>query len=997
MLKHLLYFSLLILLTFKGYAQQTFPTNGVVDKREGYFAFTNATVFTDYQTKIEGATLIIRNGLIEAVGKGLNVPKGATEINVNGKFIYPSLIDLYSDYGMPEVKRGQGNFFGGRTEQFESEKKGAYNWNQAIKAEINAEEVFAVNDATAKDLRKAGFGTVLTHHPDGLVRGTGALLTLHNGKANEVIIQGKSSAHFSLNKGSSTQSYPSSPMGFMALIRQTYLDAEWYQRQTDKKEHNISLESFNKMKGLPAIFESQNKIYALRVDKIGEEFGTQYIIKGNGDEYQLINEVKATNASLIIPVNFPEAYDVADPLDAQLVSLADMKHWELAATNPAAIAKAGIPFALTASGLKNKGDFIKNIQKAIEYGLSETEALKALTFTPAQLIKNDKVGSLKKGALANFLVTSTNLFDKENIMFENWIQGNRYVLQEMNQADIRGIYDMTIGSQSGYKLTIGGKTESPVYTLEKASDSLKVNPKVVRMGDLLTITTKLGKKGSDAGDTRLSGWMQGKNLKGTGETFDAKTINWIATYSAAAPPDTSKKDNKPAEKPVLGKVIYPFVAFGNEQKPVQENVLFRNATVWTNEKEGIVKETDVLVQNGKIAQIGKGLAQGNAKVIDATGKHLTSGIIDEHSHIALFSINEGAQSSTAEVRMQDVVDSEDIDIYRQLSGGTIAAQLLHGSANAVGGQSALIKFKWGEAPEKLLIPNADGFIKFALGENVKRGNSGNQFTERYPQTRMGVEQVYEDVFTRAKEYKDTRLAQGANFRRDLDLEAILEILEKKRFITCHSYIQSEINMLMKLADRYGFKVNTFTHILEGYKVADKMAKHGVGGSSFADWWAYKMEVKDAIPQNPALMHNQGVVVAINSDDAEMARRLNQEAAKSVKYANMSEEDAWKMVTLNPAKLLHLDSRMGSVKVGKDADLVLWSDNPLSIYAIAQKTMVDGTIYFDMEKEKEKQEAVKQERNRLIQKMIAAKDGGASTKKPAMRIPRHNHCDTMDEE
>jgi imidazolonepropionase-like amidohydrolase len=977
------------------FAQETFPTNGVKDEREKYYAFSNATIFVDYQTKIENATLIIKNGLIEAIGANLPIPKGLTAIDLKGKIIYPSFIDLYASYGMPEVKRPQGFSFFGR-EQFESDKKGPYAWNQALKPEMNAEEVFSVDDKSAKEMRNLGFGSVLTHHPDGLVRGSGALLTLHTGKAQEVILNGRASAHFSLDKGSSTQAYPFSPMGFIALIRQTYMDADWYARSTDKKEMNLSLEAFNKIKGLPSIFESRNKLYTIRLDKIGEEFGIQYIIKGTGDEYQRINEIKATNAALIIPINYPDAYDVSDPLDAKLVSLDEMKHWELAPTNPAVLANNGVNFALTTNGLKSKNDFLKNIQKAIEYGLSETAALKALTFTPAQLIKAEsKVGSLKKGMVANFIISAKNIFDKENVIHENWIQGNRYIINPMITNDLRGVYDLTLGNQGGYKLTISGKMEAPTYNLEKASDSLKISPKVSVSDKLLSMSFKLAKKGQEAttGDTRLSGWLSGKNLKGSGENPDGQPFMWSANYLMPPPPDTAKvAPKKDAPKPSVGKVIYPFMAFGNEELPKAENILLKNATVWTNEKEGILKETDVLVQNGKIAQIGKNLNGGGAKTIDANGKHLTTGIIDEHSHIALFSIND-LKTNSGQVRMMDVIDSEDIDMYRQLAGGTTSAQLLHGSANPIGGQSAIIKFKWGEAPDKLLLPNIN-FIKFALGENVKQSSAGNP-TSRYPQTRMGVEQVYEDVFTRAQEYIKARNAKSPNFRKDLEMEVIAEILEKKRFITCHSYVQSEINMLMKLAERFNFRVNTFTHILEGYKVADIMAKHGVGASSFADWWAYKMEVQDAIPQSPALMTQQGVITAINSDDAEMARRLNQEAAKSVKYGGMSEEEAWKMVTLNPAKLLHLDDRMGSVKVGKDADLVLWSDNPLSIYAVVEKSMVDGTVYFDREQDGQKQLALQKERARLIQKMIEAKSGGAPAQRPVFKRQRHFHCDDME--
>ncbi|MGB2171281.1 MAG: amidohydrolase, partial [Flavobacteriaceae bacterium] len=389
--------------------------------------------------------------------------------------------------------------------------------------------------------------------------------------------------------------------------------------------------------------------------------------------------------------------------------------------------------------------------------------------------------------------------------------------------------------------------------------------------------------------------------------------------------------------------------------------------------------------------------------IDATGKHLTSGIVDEHSHIGASSINEAGQNSSAEVSIEDVIDPDDINLYRNLSGGVTTLQILHGSANPIGGRSAIIKPRWGQTAEKLLYQNADPFIKFALGENVKQSNWASY--SRFPQTRMGVEQVFVDYFQRAKEYQKKwaayktlskkNSAKHSAPRFDLEMETLVEILEGKRFISCHSYVQSEINMLMKVAERFGVTINTFTHILEGYKVADKMKAHGVGGSTFSDWWAYKFEVNDAIPYNGAIMHNEGVTVAFNSDDSEMSRRLNQEAAKAVKYGGVSEEEAWKFVTLNPAKLLHIDDKVGSIKVGKVADLVLWSTHPMSIYTIAEKTMIDGIVYYDFKRTEQQLEKIQQERNQLIQQMIKAKNGGASTQKAPKKQAREFHCETLD--
>ena len=428
--------------------------------------------------------------------------------------------------------------------------------------------------------------------------------------------------------------------------------------------------------------------------------------------------------------------------------------------------------------------------------------------------------------------------------------------------------------------------------------------------------------------------------------------------------------------------------------------------MWTNETDSILNGYDVYISDGKIVRIAKNidvLPLANVKVIDATGKHLTPGIIDEHSHIALtWGVNEGTQASSAEVRMGDVINPDDINIYRQLAGGVTTSQLLHGSANPIGGQSVLIKLRWGLNADDMKFANADGFIKFALGENVKQSWIPDYANMRFPQTRMGVEQVYNDYFTRAKEYNKN----WNNFnnsteknkiapRKDIELDCVAEILNKKKFITCHSYVQSEINMLMHVADSFNFKVNTFTHILEGYKVADKMKKHNTNASTFADWWAYKNEVMDAIPYNAAILTNMGVITAINSDDAEMARRLNQEAAKTIKYGNISEVEALKMVTLNPAKMLHIDNEVGSIKVGKSGDLVLWNNNPLSVYAKPELTLIDGITYFDKTENQKLIEEVKLERARIIALLLDAKKSGAKTSKYSSKTQRNYHCNTLN--
>jgi imidazolonepropionase-like amidohydrolase len=948
-------------------AQETYPKNDIAFSKNDCYAFINATLVKDAQTTLPNATLVIRKGKIVQAGPGA-APADAVVIDCKGKYIYPSFIDAYSDYGVPAPQRAQGGPNFGGPSQMLSNTRGAYGWNAAIKAEADAAKMFQVNEARAKELRSNGFGVVNSHIPDGIVRGSGAVVSLANVKENLALLKEKATAHYSLSKGTSTQDYPNSMMGSIALLRQTYLDAQWYKTKPAKEGTNLSLQAFNDLQGLPQFFESNDKWTDLRGQKIAKEFGANYIILSGTNGYQRMNDLKATGASFILPLNFPAAMDVEDPNDARFVAVGDMKHWEMAPGNPAAFETAGINFALTQYGLRDASAFMSNLRKAIQNGLSEAKALEALTKTPAALLgMSQTLGSLEAGKLANFIITSGPVFSEKTVFYQNWVQGIPYILKDEGWKDNRATYNLTFGGET-MQLEVNGDIAKPTARLlgkDTLKADLKLNDKLVTLGFAL--------KKDSSRTTRLGGVNMGDSWSGTGQLANGQWVKWTATKVKDFVPKADSAKKEIAKKVDMSKVPYPFSGYGNANMPTANNYLIKNATVWTSDKQGKLLNTDVLVQNGKITAVGKNLSASGATVIDATGKHVTAGIIDEHSHIAgTGSINECSQSVTAEVRMADIVNPDDINIYRQLSGGVTASHLLHGSCNTIGGQTQLIKLRWGRNAEEMKFAGWDGFIKFALGENVKR--SGSQQNNRYPDTRMGVEQLLEDAFTRARDYE--KLPAGK--RKDLELEALLEILNKKRFITCHSYVQSEITALLRVAEKFGFTVNTFTHILEGYKVADKMKLHGAAASTFSDWWAYKMEVIDAIPQNPYLMQQQGVNVAINSDDAEMARRLNQEAAKSVKYAGMNEEEALKMVTINPATMLHVGDKTGSITVGKDADLVIWSNHPLSIYAMAEKTLVDGIVYFDREKDNQMHDAITKEKNRLTQKMIGAKKGGERT-------------------
>jgi len=422
-------------------------------------------------------------------------------------------------------------------------------------------------------------------------------------------------------------------------------------------------------------------------------------------------------------------------------------------------------------------------------------------------------------------------------------------------------------------------------------------------------------------------------------------------------------------------------------------VVIENATILTV-SHGTIERGSILIKDGKIAEVGPSVkAPKDATVIDGKGKFVMPGIIDCHSHIAIEgSVNEGSVSVSSIANIAEVLDSEDIDIYRDLAGGVTTANVLHGSANAIGGQTVVIKLRWGQPAAKLPFEGALPGIKFALGENPKRSNfSVPGQPKRYPATRMGVEETIRSAFTEARDYKNAwdaynkKVAAGEKGllppRRDLRLEPLVEVLEGKRYVHSHCYREDEILMLLRVAKEFGFKVRTFQHVLEGYKVADELATAGVGASTFSDWWAYKVEAYEAIPYNAALMTKRGVVVSINSDDAEEATHLNQEAAKSVKYGGLTRDEALKLVTLNPAIQLGIDKRVGSIDVGKDADLVIYNHDPLSAYAVVQQTIVDGRVLFDRNKDIAGRAALEKEKKDLMEKAKKAEKKPEPGQKP----------------
>lgn len=969
-----------------GFAQVGYWPNDTKGKDRSVYAVKNITLYQDYKTKVENAVLVFQEGKVVASGKA-NIPKNAVVIDGKGAYVYPSFIDPYASIGVEKAKRSEYN--PGSTYLPTDATSAAY--NDAVKADTRAVTTFTNQGKDFQDYLNQGFGSVLSFNEDGIVRGSAVLIALGEGISSEKVIKEDAGLMLSFSKGSSRQAYPSSLVGSAALLRQLYLDADWYGKGGHTENKNTNLEAFNNYRKLPTIIETSEKWDVLRADAIGDEAATQFVFVGSGNEYQRAKEMKATNGTFIIPLEYPKPYKSQDLMNVDDLDVADLKHWELAPYNAVYLAKEKVPFSLTMFKLKDKNTFLDKLRDLNKKGLSKEEILQSLTEKPAQILQVSSLGNLNKGSLANFIIVSDDLFVKESVIYENWVSGKQNIISRIPETDVRGDYQVQLNNQT-YDLKIKGKITKPEAEITQNDKKGKV--KIAVADYRMALEVKLPNDSLQNYRVVLP-LTDYQNRTANATDKDGRTVPFSIRYVKAFEPEAKKEEKNKTDEP--GKIWYPFAAFGAENLPVQQDYVIKNATVWTNGAQGIVKNTDVKVSKGKIVQVGSGITAGDAKVIDGSNLHLTSGIIDEHTHIGLTrGVNESGSNNSAEVRMSDAIDPDDVNFYRQLAGGVTAAQQLHGSANPIGGQASMVKFKWGEDPKNLMFPGAKPYIKFALGENVKQSNWGNN-PNRFPQSRGGVEQAFDFWFTRALEYEKDK-STNKNYRKDLRLETMLEVLKSNRFITCHSYVQSEINMLMDVADRFDFRVQTFTHILEGYKVADKMKEHGANASTFSDWWAYKEEVREAIPYNAALLLQAGVNVAINSDDAEMARRLNQEAGKAVKYGNVPQEDAWKMVTLNPAKMLQIDHKVGSIEPGKDADLVLWTDNPLSIYATVNKTFVDGILYFDAAEQQNKDRKVKGEKNRIIQKMLFSEDAGKDNTQSAEKKQRVlYHCDTLEGE
>lgn len=1117
-------------------------------------ALTNATVHPKPGEVLHRATVVVRDGRITDVlpadpgpdgvantddDVAPRLPMGPRVYDYSGLHLYAAFVEPYLELDTPKPLASDPG----------------KHWNDAVTPQRSALDGLANLEAQANALRKLGFASAAISPKGGIFRGRSAVVSLAkpfddaNAAAAKPPVY-RENAYQSVSFDNDGAGYPGSQMGAIALIRQTLSDADWQQsgraHELFKEPTNCLdfLSTFTKDTGhqtvstsLFYLFDCGNELETLRALKVAKEFGRAPFILGSGTEYKRLAPIAVAmgeshsglsyaKPGILLPLNFPAAPDVSSPGKVEQVDLRELMAWEQAPTNPRRFAAEKIPFSLTTHRLRNRNDFMGNLRRAIAHGLTEDQALAALTTAPAEILNlADELGQVAAGYHANLLVADGPIFGKNSDgkhskIRDLWIDGQRHELSPPPGPDLEGSWKATIeladgragsglviiSSENAITIKVGDKSTkaervsitptSISYTFDHAaltsgdeakifaasallsrdatgavtsfagvgmdhegkrftlaatrepknpvlgtwrvseadgqtkdpaakdqldftitSDSLtlrfafdKKDPLTIKADDVvidgttITFTHPLDKLGMEGKSTdRIV--LEGDALVGESKLPDGSKH----TYKASRKPKHTKPDDEPTDPAFITKDVpqtlgLPFGPYAMDAQPEQIDALFKNATVWTNTGEPL-QNAFVAIKEGKIIFVGsekelgdwfqKGVKLRQPWVdIDCTGKHITAGIIDAHSHTGISAgVNEAGRAISSEVRIGDVTNPDDLSWYRQLAGGVTSVLSLHGSANAIGGQSQTNKIRWGAAhPDDMHFEGAKPGIKFALGENPTQMNGAGRNRNRYPITRMGVEMIIRDRFTQAKEYAAGKARSGdlkpvvsekavgidptvetyPIVRRDLQLEALAEILAGERLIHCHSYRQDEILMLTQVARDFHFKIGTFQHILEGYKVADYVRDYSGGPSGFSDWWAYKIEVQDAIPGGPVLMHEVGNTVSYNSDSDELARRLNVEAAKAIKYSNgrIKPSEALKFVTLNPAKQLMVNDRVGTIEVGKDADLAVWSGDPLSTFTKCERTFVDGREYFSLEQDAKHREKIATERSRIIQKLLA---------------------------
>ncbi|MBK8911241.1 MAG: amidohydrolase family protein [Chlorobi bacterium] len=872
------------------------------------FVIRNARIVQGPGRVIERGAVLIRDGVIAAVGTSIPIPFDAEIIEGDSMTVYAGFIDGMSNAGVAKPKE--------EPKYDRVPRPGdPPNARAGIQPERDVRDLLSSTDPLLDSLRRAGFTVAQTVPRGQMLPGTGAIISLGGDQPSGMVIRGNS-ALFAQFVPAENDVYPATTFAIMAKWRNLFTNAKQRHAQGEtygKNPNGIERPAWDATTAAffpvvdgqqPVLFRVEDPLEVRRALHLQRDLGFRLMLAGLKEGWDVEEVLKSSNLPLFLSLDFPEppaekeddTTAAADSLAAARppnteasigtsigTSIAPLHRTERPGdvraeqqmlktkqassratfyANAGRLHRAGVKFGFSTLG-SSAGKLRQNVRTAIQHGLPEDAALAALTTEPARMLGLERsLGTVEQGKIANLVVTKGSWFAKESTVRYVFVDGRKYE----------------------YK---------PPKEKKQEKDQ--------------------GKEKNDS-----------------------------ATQLANAP---------------IGDTLMRNPALALRQQASQRgNLLVRNGTLLTI-TNGTLERTDILVQNGIITKIGAGLtAPAGTDTIDATGQFVMPGIIDAHSHIATTDVNEWTNPVTAEVAIGDVIDPYDISIYRALAGGKTIAHVMHGSANAIGGQCQTMKMRYGTTdPEGLVMENAPRTIKFALGENPTRVH-GRGFNVR-PATRMGVEQVIRDAFTQAQRYMAAKESHenGGDQRTtpppyDLRLETLAAVLRGEILVHCHSYRADEILMLMRVFRDFGIKKLTFQHVNEGFKIAPELADFGAMASVFADWWAYKFEVYYSTAYNAAILTRNNVTTSINSDSPELDRHLNHEAAKTMRYGGLTRDEALALITINPAKQLGIEKRVGSIEVGKEADLAIFNAHPLSVYSICQKTVVDGVVRFDRDRD-----------------------------------------------
>ncbi len=965
-------------------ASRTQPVQGMRDNGTGYHALVGARVVTGPGQVIDDATIVIRDGLVQAVGRGMEAPAGARVWDLEGLTVYPGFIDAHADLEMDAVPEG-GDI-------------GPTHWNPQVRAWFSTTRNLADDEDRRAALRSQGFGTALAVPKEGIFRGTASVVNLGDEGVRERVLRPDVAQAMGFQRSFELGgSYPNSAMGTIALIKQTLMDAEWYMRAWEAYESSgrafLPPETSEALAALedvvqgnqPVVFETGSEEDYLRAHSLASEFGLTPWFRGNGLEYRLIDVLRGRSDPLVVPLDFPDAPDVGHPAAALDASVSDLRHWYLAPTNPAQLADAGVRFAITSDGLSSLNEFLPNLRIAVARGLATDDALAALTTTPASWLGIDRThGTIAEGKVANLIVSEGDLFTEEATVRDVWVQGRVYGVTRPAQIDPRGTWQIASDDEWGFDAAL--VLEGPLNRLRGYLDIASTGPELPG-GARVDLESASAVAETGRIQARFNGEVlgyQGMALL-SGSVRGDEFYGWTSLPNGADPSFRGTRTGD-FEGPSRGTVamdvpeidlpfIRPMMDYGRTSIPEQPAaVVVRNATVWTQGAQGMLEGADLLVRAGTVEAVGVDLdAPRGAVEIDAAGKHVTPGMIDPHIHSGVSAVNESGFAIVPEVRMGDVVTHNNIWMYRQVAGGLTTAHIKHGSANPIGGENVFVKMRWGSLPDDLKLENAPRTVKFALGENPKRRQG------RYPDTRMGTQEIIRDHFMAARDYEREwqrweETGEGLPPRRDLRMEAILDILDQELLISSHGYRADEFLALVRLAEEFGFRVQTLQHGVEAYKIAPELAESGVAAVVWSDWGAFKLEAYDATVYNARILIEAGVVTSLHSDNSEIASRMNWEAGKLLR-TGLTPEQALSTVTNQAAEAIAIHDQVGSLEPGKDGDFVIWSGDPLSQFTRAEQTWIDGRRYFSLEEDAAMREQIAQERTQLIQAILSIEGGG----------------------